>query len=104
MGKASHEIVWRELEPGCVVVEAGNARVYKTGDWRTSGHPRVDVERCIKCAQCYIFCPDIAIERTEEGYFLPNLYYCKGCGICAHECPVKCIEMVGEGEREVRKG
>jgi pyruvate ferredoxin oxidoreductase delta subunit len=46
----------------------------------------------------------MAIERTGEGYFLPNLYYCKGCGICAQECPVKCIEMVGEEDREVRKG
>ncbi|MGC8974292.1 MAG: 4Fe-4S binding protein, partial [Thermoproteus sp.] len=22
--------------------------------------------------------------------------YCKGCGICAHECPTKAIEMVPE--------
>ncbi|MBT7348114.1 4Fe-4S binding protein, partial [Candidatus Falkowbacteria bacterium] len=22
-----------------------------------------------------------------------DLDYCKGCGICAEECPVKCIEM-----------
>ncbi|MEM2541039.1 MAG: 4Fe-4S binding protein, partial [Candidatus Methanomethylicia archaeon] len=24
--------------------------------------------------------------------------YCKGCGICANECPAKAIEMVLEGE------
>jgi pyruvate ferredoxin oxidoreductase delta subunit len=98
MAKPITEIVWTELEPGCVIVEPGNAREYRTGDWRTVGHPKVDTERCIKCAQCYIFCPDAAIERNEQGYFLPNLYYCKGCGICAHECPVKCIDMVPEGE------
>jgi Pyruvate/2-oxoacid:ferredoxin oxidoreductase delta subunit len=25
-----------------------------------------------------------------------NYDYCKGCGICAEECPVKCIAMVEE--------
>jgi pyruvate ferredoxin oxidoreductase delta subunit len=25
-----------------------------------------------------------------------NLDYCKGCGICANECPKKCIELVLE--------
>jgi pyruvate ferredoxin oxidoreductase delta subunit len=104
MVKAMDEIGWRELEVGCVVLEPGNARGYRTGDWRTAGHPRVDVGRCVKCGQCYMFCPDIAIGRTAEGYYLPDLYYCKGCGICAHECPVKCIEMVSELEGEVRKG
>jgi Pyruvate/2-oxoacid:ferredoxin oxidoreductase delta subunit len=30
----------------------------------------------------------------EDGYTEVDLKYCKGCGICAKECPVKCIEMV----------
>ncbi|MGZ6230655.1 MAG: 4Fe-4S binding protein, partial [Syntrophales bacterium] len=25
--------------------------------------------------------------------------YCKGCGICAEECPGKAITMVNEGEK-----
>ncbi|MFP3483271.1 MAG: 4Fe-4S binding protein, partial [Caldivirga sp.] len=25
-----------------------------------------------------------------------NYDYCKGCGICANECPVKAIKMVPE--------
>jgi pyruvate ferredoxin oxidoreductase delta subunit len=87
---------WKDLEPGCVITEPGNSQTYRTGDWRTAGHPVIDQKRCIHCAQCYIFCPDAAIDRTESGDFVPNLYYCKGCGICAHECPVNCIEMVEE--------
>ncbi|MBC8520989.1 MAG: 4Fe-4S binding protein, partial [Methanomicrobia archaeon] len=27
-----------------------------------------------------------------------DLYYCKGCGICAHECPRGVIKMVEEVE------
>ena len=98
MAKVVNELNWRDLKPGCVVVEAGNARSYRTGDWRTGAHPVVDVERCIKCSLCFMFCPDVAIRQTAEGYYLPDLYYCKGCGICAHECPVKCIDMVEESE------
>ncbi|MEK7353418.1 MAG: 4Fe-4S binding protein [Chloroflexota bacterium] len=26
----------------------------------------------------------------------PNLFYCKGCGICAKECPKDVITMIEE--------
>jgi pyruvate ferredoxin oxidoreductase delta subunit len=28
--------------------------------------------------------------------FVPDYEFCKGCGLCAEECPVKDIEMVQE--------
>jgi pyruvate ferredoxin oxidoreductase delta subunit len=31
-----------------------------------------------------------------EGNFVPDLDYCKGCSVCAHECPRGAIEMVLE--------
>jgi len=37
---------------------------------------------------------------TEEGYFDADLFYCKGCGICAHECPKGAIKMVEEIKEE----
>ena len=86
---------WRELLPGFIVAEAGNASQYRTGDWR-SQHPEFDYQKCNKCGLCYIFCPEGCIELKEDGYFEANLYYCKGCGICDHECPKDAITMVEE--------
>ncbi|OGN92208.1 MAG: hypothetical protein A2Z75_04300 [Chloroflexi bacterium RBG_13_50_10] len=86
---------WRELLPGCVVTEAGNAKQYRTGDWK-SAHPVWNNEKCIKCGICYLFCPEGCIRQKEDGYFEANLYYCKGCGICARECWTEAINMVEE--------
>ena len=95
MAKSELELSWKDLEVGCVVSEPGNASQYRTGDWR-SVRPVWDTEKCIQCGVCYIFCPDMAIKKTEDGYFEADLYYCKGCGICASECPKNAIEMVRE--------
>ena len=86
---------WRELLPGCVVTEAGNAKQYRTGDWK-SERPVLNHQKCIKCGICYLFCPEGCIGQNEEGYFEANLYYCKGCGICVRECWTEAIKMVEE--------
>ena len=36
--------------------------------------------------------------RDADGYFAADLDYCKGCGICAHECWPGAIKMVNEEE------
>ena len=95
MTKPENEITWKDLEIGSIVTEPGNASQYQTGDWR-SQKPIVDKDKCNKCTLCFIYCPEGCIERDTEGYFEPNLFYCKGCGICATECPKKAITMVEE--------
>jgi pyruvate ferredoxin oxidoreductase delta subunit len=47
---------------------------------------------------CYIYCPDMAVVVDEEGNFTADLYWCKGCGICAVECWTAAITMVPEEE------
>ncbi len=95
MAKPMEEIKWHELEIGAAVSETGSSRDYKTGSWR-SLRPVVDPQGCIRCGVCWLFCPDAAIERAEDGHFRADLEYCKGCGICARECPAGCIKMVVE--------
>jgi len=58
--------------------------------------------RCISCGvcnfcdTCMTFCPDFCIHRTQDGYEV-DLDYCKGCGICAQECPRDVIDLIQEG-------
>ena len=97
MPKSESEITWKDLNIGSIVTEPGNAVDYRTGAWR-SQRPEVDTKKCIKCGLCYIFCPEGCINRDENGFFLADLYHCKGCGICAKECWPKAITMVEEEE------
>ena len=85
---------WKSLLMGGVVLEPGSSRKYKTGDWR-SFRPLVDKEKCVNCLLCWIYCPDSSIVRKEKWVEV-NYDYCKGCGICAHECPNEAIKMVEE--------
>jgi pyruvate ferredoxin oxidoreductase delta subunit len=78
-----------------MVLEAGSAVEYHTGSWRAK-KPIWDNSKCIKCGVCYMFCPEGCINEDQEGFFVANLEYCKGCGICTHECWPKAIVMVNE--------
>ncbi|RJP18843.1 MAG: FAD-dependent oxidoreductase [Candidatus Abyssobacteria bacterium SURF_5] len=42
---------------------------------------------CIACDTCRIYCPDIAIRKSGAADYSIDYDYCKGCGICAFECP-----------------
>lgn len=50
---------------------------------------------CTHCDNCLIFCPDMAILRADGGYSVVR-DYCKGCGLCVHECPRGALVMVPE--------
>ncbi|HRV77826.1 MAG TPA: 4Fe-4S binding protein [Thauera sp.] len=66
------------------------------GDWR-SFRPVVDRDKCVKCAVCWLYCPVQCVEE-HAAWFDFNLKTCKGCGICAHECPQRAIIMVPEAQ------
>jgi len=86
---------WQEFNLGGMVFSPGNASEYHTGSWRDQ-RPVLDTSKCIKCGLCYIFCPEGCISQDADGYFVADLDYCKGCGICSHECWPGAITMVEE--------
>jgi len=79
---------------GAIIYEPGSSKMNKTGSWRTM-KPVIDPGKCRKCWICYTYCPDSSIIKGERSAEV-NYDYCKGCGICAQECPFNAIEMVME--------
>jgi NADPH-dependent glutamate synthase beta subunit-like oxidoreductase len=51
---------------------------------------------CFGCDNCYGVCPDNAIVKLSAGKYVIDYDYCKGCGMCAAECPCGSINMVPE--------
>ncbi len=80
------------------IYTAGNAKEFKTGDWR-SIKPVFIEEKCKQCGLCFPVCPDDAIpvnkDQKREDF---DYDYCKGCGVCAKVCPFAAIEMKEEGK------
>lgn len=51
---------------------------------------------CVDCDNCYEFCPDMAVMKIGENdkmIYEIDEKYCKGCGICAKECPRGILEV-----------
>ncbi len=52
---------------------------------------------CFECDNCYGVCPDNAITKLGPHKRFEFKYdYCKGCAMCATECPCGAIKMVPE--------
>jgi NADPH-dependent glutamate synthase beta subunit-like oxidoreductase len=56
---------------------------------------------CMACDNCWTLCPDNAVLKTvphaEDGRgYVFDYDYCKGCGLCANECPCGYIRMIPE--------
>jgi 2-oxoacid:acceptor oxidoreductase delta subunit (pyruvate/2-ketoisovalerate family) len=52
---------------------------------------------CFECDNCYGVCPDNAVIKLGPGRRYAFDYdFCKGCGICAEECPAGAIVMEPE--------
>jgi pyruvate ferredoxin oxidoreductase delta subunit len=84
-----------KLTIGCVAGPGGSL-TYHTGAWRTM-RPVFKHVACIGCRGCEIVCPEGCVTgdpKKKQFDFDPD--YCKGCGMCANECPKDDIDMIME--------
>jgi 2-oxoacid:acceptor oxidoreductase delta subunit (pyruvate/2-ketoisovalerate family) len=72
----------------------------------TWSHAVLEARRCFACGactacdNCYVFCPDAAIvPNRETGDYEIDLTHCKGCGVCAAECPRGALTLVPEDQQ-----
>ncbi len=88
---------WRKIPPATIAWGA-TARAVETGRWR-SVRPLLDAAKCISCLKCWVQCPDASIVVDEDARVTDvNLFFCKGCGVCAAVCPVGAFSMRPESE------
>ena len=78
---------------------AAEAEAKQEGTWDRERALK-EAERCLSCGtcnlclQCATFCPDASIWLDEDKAAITvDLDHCKGCGICAYECPRGVITM-----------
>ncbi|MDE2183245.1 MAG: NAD(P)-binding protein [Alphaproteobacteria bacterium] len=51
---------------------------------------------CFACDNCYGVCPDNAVTKRGIGLYEFDYDGCKGCGLCAQECPSGAIAMTSD--------
>ncbi len=90
--KINSKTPYQDLTIGGNIYQAGNAKEFKTGDWRSIA-PVYLPEKCKQCGLCFPVCPDDAIPVKNGNRTDFNYDACKGCGVCAKVCPFGAIEM-----------
>jgi heterodisulfide reductase subunit A len=61
----------------------------------------VEKDICVTCDACVVSCIFNAIEASSFG--LPNIIEanCKGCGVCAAECPMGAMQLIHFTDRQI---
>jgi pyruvate ferredoxin oxidoreductase gamma subunit len=72
-----------------------NSPQRQTGNWRQF-RPVLHRERCSRCRLCFVWCPEAAIALDADDYPVVDYTVCKGCVLCAHECPTRAFSTEKE--------
>jgi len=72
-----------------------NSFSMSVADWRIE-KPLLNLEECIHCQFCWIYCPDMSIISRDKKMVAIDFDHCKGCGICVEVCPTNALLMFPE--------
>ncbi len=87
--KQTKETASGNLLENLLQIEAQHAKSVPNSDLK----PYWDKHICSRCALCYVYCPNAAISRQDDGYFNADMNLCSGCGICHRECWFGAVSM-----------
>jgi pyruvate ferredoxin oxidoreductase gamma subunit len=73
----------------------GNSPERHTGSWRQF-RPVLQPQKCTRCWLCFVWCPEAAITLGPDEYPIVDYDVCKGCLLCAHECPTHAFNVEEE--------
>ena len=90
-----------EIDSSNLVVTQPEDRAYAetnsmnkyVGDWRAV-KPVWNVDLCIDCQNCWLYCPDTSIISRDKEMVGIDYDHCKGCGICSEVCPTNPKSLV----------
>jgi 2-oxoacid:acceptor oxidoreductase delta subunit (pyruvate/2-ketoisovalerate family) len=74
-------------------IDRATAPRVRTGGWRTAGKPVADLDRCVNCLLCWLYCPDSAVRLEGTTFVGFDEDVCKGCAVCVEVCPADAIRM-----------
>lgn len=77
---------------------SNSSQLAPTGLWRTL-RPVIEYDRCHRCWWvCSTYCPDSAINVTNNNYPQIDYDHCKGCMVCVAQCPSHAIIAINESD------
>ena len=76
-----------------------NSYTATVASWRVE-KPVFNIDVCIDCQNCWIWCPDTSILSRDKQMLGIDYDHCKGCGVCVEVCPTnpKSLLMFGEND------
>jgi pyruvate ferredoxin oxidoreductase delta subunit len=105
LGNASGLVGWDDITQGTiltsfegdateVVNQKSEERMYSdfnsytatVASWRVD-KPVFNIDACIDCQNCWIWCPDTSILSRDKQMLGIDYDHCKGCAVCAEVCP-----------------
>jgi pyruvate ferredoxin oxidoreductase delta subunit len=63
-----------------------NSYTATVASWRVD-KPVFNIDVCIDCQNCWIWCPDTSILSRDKQMLGIDYDHCKGCAVCAEVCP-----------------